>query len=212
MMEHPWHEEILEHVFTEREEGRDAADAVLAATPGRPGPEKLLELARLGYVRVDEGRLHMTSEGERLAREVVRRHRLAERLMAGLLGLGETAAEESACELEHILSPEATSALCTFLGHPATCPHGKPIPRGECCEGREKALLPLAASALGAEVRVLFIAPQRKERLVRLAALGVVPGSKVKLVQRRPSCVVEVGATLLALDPEVAEDVFVERA
>jgi Mn-dependent DtxR family transcriptional regulator len=40
---------------------------------------------------------------------------------------------EEACKFEHILSPEATERICTFLGHPRTCPHGSPIPAGECC-------------------------------------------------------------------------------
>ncbi len=41
--------------------------------------------------------------------------------------------EQQACKFEHILSPEATDKICTFLGHPAACPHGDPIPPGECC-------------------------------------------------------------------------------
>ncbi|HKR94761.1 MAG TPA: iron dependent repressor, metal binding and dimerization domain protein, partial [Candidatus Angelobacter sp.] len=40
---------------------------------------------------------------------------------------------EQACKFEHILSPEATTSICSFLGHPRTCPHGSPIPAGECC-------------------------------------------------------------------------------
>jgi Mn-dependent DtxR family transcriptional regulator len=40
---------------------------------------------------------------------------------------------EQACRFEHILSPEATDRICTFLGHPRTCPHGSLIPAGPCC-------------------------------------------------------------------------------
>jgi Mn-dependent DtxR family transcriptional regulator len=46
----------------------------------------------------------------------------------------ETEIEQQACKFEHILSPEATDKICTFLGHPRTCPHGAPIPRGACCD------------------------------------------------------------------------------
>jgi Mn-dependent DtxR family transcriptional regulator len=46
----------------------------------------------------------------------------------------ETEIEQQACKFEHILSPEATDKICTFLGHPRTCPHGAPIPRGGCCD------------------------------------------------------------------------------
>jgi DtxR family Mn-dependent transcriptional regulator len=45
----------------------------------------------------------------------------------------ETEIEQQACKFEHILSPEATDKICTFLGHPRTCPHGAPIPPGPCC-------------------------------------------------------------------------------
>jgi Mn-dependent DtxR family transcriptional regulator len=45
----------------------------------------------------------------------------------------EAEVAEEACKFEHILSPEATERICTFLGHPRTCPHGSPIPAGECC-------------------------------------------------------------------------------
>jgi Mn-dependent DtxR family transcriptional regulator len=45
----------------------------------------------------------------------------------------ESEIEQQACKFEHILSPEATDKICTFLGHPRTCPHGAPIPPGVCC-------------------------------------------------------------------------------
>jgi len=48
----------------------------------------------------------------------------------------ESEIEQQACKFEHILSPEATDKICTFLGHPRTCPHGAPIPPGVCCDSR----------------------------------------------------------------------------
>jgi DtxR family Mn-dependent transcriptional regulator len=213
MMDHPWHEELLEHVFTQREEGSRLPKAVLASTPGRPGPERLLELERLGFVKLDEGHVDLTLEGERIAREVVRRHRLSERLLRDVLALAEPAAEETACELEHVFSPAATGALCAFLGHPRSCPHGKPIPPGPCCQARAPSgVIALADAELGVPAHIVFLAPRGRDRLARLAALGVTPGSTVRLVQRRPSAVVEVGETLLALDPQIAADVYVECA
>jgi Mn-dependent DtxR family transcriptional regulator len=66
---------------------------------------------------------------------VIRRHRLAERLFTDTLSLRDDAQIESnACTFEHILSPEVTEKICTFLGHPRQCPHGSPIPPGPCCE------------------------------------------------------------------------------
>jgi putative ABC transport system ATP-binding protein len=77
----------------------------------------------------------LTERGRKRAADIIRRHRLAERLFTDSLALdSETEIEQQACKFEHILSPEATDKICTFLGHPRTCPHGAPIPLGACCE------------------------------------------------------------------------------
>ncbi len=75
-----------------------------------------------------EGRYAFSPEGERRARQLVRSHRLAERLTQDVLG---QSAEPSACEFEHLLGTEVVDAICTLLGHPRECPHGYPIPTGE---------------------------------------------------------------------------------
>ena len=63
----------------------------------------------------------------------------------------EGSIEKNACTFEHILSPEVTDRICTFLGHPRTCPHGSPIPEGDCCldaRGAEVAGRALAGAGL----------------------------------------------------------------
>jgi DtxR family Mn-dependent transcriptional regulator len=212
-------EEILEHVFTEREEGRDAATGILAAAKSGHAPDahaadlSALDAARL--VRLEGDRVLLTPEGEARAKDVVRRHRLTERLFRDLLDLGGQAMEDQACEFEHILSREATESVCTLLGHPPTCPHGKPIPPGECCNAYQHTVRPLVTGLrsfdVGATGRIVFIAPRFHDRMDRLAALGVIPGSTVKLHQRSPSYVIEVGETTIALDPEIAGEIFVKR-
>jgi DtxR family Mn-dependent transcriptional regulator len=212
-------EEILEAVYTERESGRDEVDSVLAHTGTEHAPdarpEDLRELESGGLVRMDGAHVQLTDEGERRARDVVRRHRLTERLFRDLLDLGESAMESQACELEHILSPEATESVCTLLGHPPTCPHGKPIPPGSCCGTFQRTLKPLVTGLpsfdLGATGRIVFIAPRFHDRMDRLAALGVIPGSEIRLHQRSPSYVIEVGETTIALDPEIAREIYVKR-
>ncbi|HLW53431.1 MAG TPA: iron dependent repressor, metal binding and dimerization domain protein [Candidatus Angelobacter sp.] len=75
-----------------------------------------------------------TEKGRKRAEDVIRRHRLAECLFTQTFHVhDEKEVAEQACKFEHILSPEATDSICTFLGHPRTCPHGSPIPAGECC-------------------------------------------------------------------------------
>jgi putative ABC transport system ATP-binding protein len=78
--------------------------------------------------------VEFTPQGRQRATDIIRRHRLAERLFIESLGMqNEEEIAEQACKFEHILSPEATERICAFLGHPKTCPHGAPIPPGECC-------------------------------------------------------------------------------
>lgn len=78
--------------------------------------------------------IELTTRGRQRAADIIRRHRLAERLFTDSLAMdSETEIEEQACKFEHILSTEATDKICAFLGHPKTCPHGAPIPPGPCC-------------------------------------------------------------------------------
>src|SRR6266851_1353988 len=80
--------------------------------------------------------VELTPRGRERAGGIIRRHRLAERLFTDSLAMdSESEIEQQACKFEHILSPEATDKICTFLGHPRTCPHGAPIPPGPCCGG-----------------------------------------------------------------------------
>ncbi len=212
-------EELLETIYTEREQGRDDAQSILEHAWGEHAPDKtaadFAELARLGLARAEGERVALTDEGERQARAVVRRHRLAERLFRDLLDASEGTMESQACEFEHILSTEATDSVCTLLGHPPTCPHGKPIPPGPCCGTFQRTVRPLVTGLktfdLGATGRIVFIAPKFHDRMDRLAALGVVPGSEIRLHQRSPSYVIEVGETTIALDPDIAGEIFVKR-
>jgi putative ABC transport system ATP-binding protein len=82
-----------------------------------------------------------TEKGRRRAEDIIRRHRLAERLFTQTFQVeDEKEVAEQACRFEHILSPEATDRICTFLGHPRTCPHGSPIPAGPCCIAAKSAV------------------------------------------------------------------------
>ena len=98
-------------------------------------------MAHIGLVTVrgeggvrEDGHEQFTPAGHARARDVIRRHRLAERLFMDVLNIhDEYEVEQSACKFEHILSPEVTDRMCALLGHPTACPHGSPIPPGACC-------------------------------------------------------------------------------
>jgi len=211
-------EEILEAVFAEAESGHSDVGSVLSRlgdhAPGS-GAEDFRTLSGMGLVRVDGDQVTLTEDGNARARGVVRRHRLAERLFRDLLDLSEGVAESQACEFEHILSPEATDSVCTLLGHPPTCPHGKSIPPGDCCSAAHRSVQSLVTGLphfpIGETGRIVFIAPRFHDRMDRLAALGVVPGSEVRLHQRAPAYVLDIGETTVAIDPEIASEIFLKR-
>ena len=208
-------EEVLERLWTSREQNL-AARPDLAGEPFGFEPQAVIEDARRrGWVVLGRDGLELTPEGERRAAGIIRRHRLAERLLFDVIHLDNATMEAGACELEHshILSEEATDRVCAFLGHPPTCPHDRPIPRGRCCEKFSEELrplvTPLSQSAIGGSYRVVFIASRSHRRLDRLAAFGVVPGALLRLHQRLPTPMIQVGGTDIALEQEVAADIFV---
>jgi len=82
---------------------------------------------------VNDGEVHLTEAGALRARDVVRRHRLAERLFTDTFAVEDAEAHLQACRFEHIITPDLDQRICSFLGHPKTCPHGNPIPPGPCC-------------------------------------------------------------------------------
>jgi putative ABC transport system ATP-binding protein len=89
-----------------------------------------------GAVVGNGSEVHLTETGTRRARDVVRRHRLAERLFTDTFAVADAEAHVQACQFEHMITPDLDQRICTFLGHPKTCPHGNPIPPGPCCEAK----------------------------------------------------------------------------
>lgn len=205
-MIHPPTDEVLEQLYYAKEEGRAVVDLsdVCAA-------QELLEAHLIQHG--DQWRL--SDEGEKRARGIVRRHRLAEILFAQVLEVEAREAERSACELEHTLSEGVVDRVCTFLGHPPACPHGKPIPQGDCCRVFTRQVEPLITRLvdipIGSSGNVVFIAPKSVQRLNRLAAFGVVPGSQLRLIEKKPSVIFACGQTSIAVEEEIGREIYVKR-
>jgi putative ABC transport system ATP-binding protein len=130
---------LLEQIWVLAEEGNQA-DLEHIRTPGGVDPSRTLaRMEDLRLVSVKENHeVQFTDRGRSRARDVVRRHRLAERLFKDTFRIDEHEAHSQACKFEHIISPELDQRICSFLGHPTTCPHGNPIPPGECCNHKDK--------------------------------------------------------------------------
>jgi putative ABC transport system ATP-binding protein len=138
---------LLEQIWVFGEEGRPAQIEHLHVTgpagslplvTDEPPARILSRMSDLRLVQTENGHAQLTPAGTARARDVVRRHRLAERLSKDTFAVDDSEAHNQACKFEHIISPELDQRICTFLGHPKTCPHGNPIPPGQCCNGNSK--------------------------------------------------------------------------
>ncbi|MBZ5515734.1 MAG: ATP-binding cassette domain-containing protein [Acidobacteriia bacterium] len=126
-------DDLLKAVWHAQEDTGKPVLALDAVPEFRANRATFLLMARDELVCLEDGTLALATRGEPRAREIIRRHRLAERLFFDTFGLEADLLEANACRIEHTLSAEVTEKLCRFLKHPQTCPHGSPIPRGVCC-------------------------------------------------------------------------------
>jgi DtxR family Mn-dependent transcriptional regulator len=210
-------EEVAEELWTLGERGLDRVEDLRAATQVPILDAALDELGRRGLVRIREGRFALTTEGRELARRQVRRHRLAEVLFTTVMEVrNESAVEGTACVMEHVLGDGLADAICAFLGHPRSCPHGKAIPQGPCCRELSKTIEPLVQPLdrlpAGTEARIVYITPRDRERLAPLTNLGLVPGARVLVRQKSPAFVLSIGETTLAVDPAIAAEIYVKKS
>ncbi len=175
--------------------------------------EALDELESLGLVVRGSGDWALTQAGEAEAALAMRRHRLAERLLADVLSTEEALVDERACGLEHALFDGIDESICTLLGHPRFCPHGKPIPLGKCCEQMretvDRLVAPLSELRTGQQGRIAYLQMVDPHRLQKLMAMGVLPGVSLKVLRTTPTYVFEAGFSQFAVDEEIAADIFV---
>ncbi len=209
-------DELLEHIWTLRESGRRSIEELIdAAKEEEDLEENIGRLEQTGFIEIRDKVISFTEKGEKRAEEIIRRHRLAERLFADLFDMEEVLYEYASCQFEHILSEEVVDNVCAFLGHPPLCPHGKPIPRGSCCESFTKEIkpvvVPLSELEPGEKGKIVFISPRYHDRMDKLVSLGVIPGTIVKMHQKVPSVVIRFDETDIAMEVEMGREIFVKK-
>ena len=213
--EHAIHE-ALEAIWSARELDLKKIESIREVSKVSISDELLDSLAKEDLAVLKDDGLHLTAKGEVEARQVIRRHRLAERLLHDILNMEVEATEDSACEFEHFLADEVTESICTLLGHPRECPHGSQIPEGRCCrEAREvveSLVVPVTKLSPGEEGRVAYLSSKSQSRLHKLMAFGISPGMNVKVHQHYPTIVLECEHTQLAMEAEIAGDIQVWRS
>ena len=205
-------EEILEKLWTDNANG-EGCQVSLEDLELDGDASALKELSDEGLIDYTEETISLTSTGLDEARKVVRRHRLAERLLMDVLNTDPGSVEDAACRFEHVLRSGVEENVCTLLGHPRVCPHGSPIPPGRCCnEGLDEAnrvVYPLSEMEPGQGGRIMYIHTHGESSIHKLMAMGVLPGFNVSLIQRYPSFVFKVGQTQIAVDADIASEIFV---
>jgi len=213
---HPPVEEYLKVSYELEEEGVVVVRARLAERLGHSGPTVTVMVRRLvadGHLEVDERALRLTKKGRQRAEAVVRKHRLAERLLADVIGLEWSKVHQEAGRFEHVISDEVEERLVALLDDPATCPHGNPIPGS----GRPpQPLRVLSGAQLGDQVRLGRITETVEvdlDTLVYLDSHGFRPGATADVKDRSPdgTLTLAVDGETLAISPVLAAQLYVER-
>ena len=208
----PATEEYLQAVYTLADEGGQVIGARLAEflriSPAAVS-EMVHRLERDGLLQLDERKeVRFTERGYAAASSIVRRHRLAERMLVDLLGYEWWKTHEEAERIEHAMSPEMEQRLVRVLGDPQTCPHGNPMPGTTPRPTR-----PLERLAVGERATVERIPDQFEHEpgfLEYLDTQGVRPGVTLEMIEQRPGVLrVSVDGTSRSLRPDCAQKVWV---
>jgi len=207
-------EDIIERLWIEvEEEGGAFLDPETMGLVVEAEP--LRELTSNALIELRNGMLYIRPEGREVGRMTVRRHRLAERLMMDVLNLRDETGQQKVCQFEHLLTEGVDTKICTMLNHPTTCPHGKPIPPGECClEARRSGdlgVVPLTECKSGQEGEIAYIQTDDSKKMQKLMAMGVLPGNRILLTQSFPSYIFKVGFSEFAIDTALAREIFVRK-
>lgn len=155
----------------------------------------------------------LTNTGLRIAVDVLRRHRLSERLLTDILDLDWGTAHEAACKLEHGLTENVTSHLEIVLGHPKTCPHGNPIPsaHGEIIEEKSQPLTQLNRNETGVIAKIEHEEP---DILRYLATLNLKPQVSVEIIEKAPfsgPLTLKINGNTHAISRIIAEKIWISK-
>ncbi len=214
---HPPVEEYLETIFALEEEGIPVIQARLAERLGKAAPSVSEMLDRLesdGLIARSARQITMTRKGAALAAGVVRKHRLAERLLVDVIGLDWDKAHAEAGRWEHVISDDVEERLVVLLGNPTTCPHGNPIPGVERIGPEQRRL---AEAQPGERIRLERITESVEhdaECLSYLGDHGLTPGITARIEARAPdgTLTLAIDGATVALGPAMTRRMYVASA
>ncbi|MDQ3649811.1 MAG: metal-dependent transcriptional regulator [Acidobacteriota bacterium] len=210
-------EDYLKNIYLMRRAGESVKTVLLAERMNvKPSSVTAMvkALAEMGLVEHEPYYgVHLTPNGERIALEVIRHHRLIELYLVEALGFTWDEVHEEAEVLEHVISEKLEARIAAHLGNPVRDPHGDPIPTldGALPADPTHTLADLPLKTRG---RVGRVCDQHTERLRYLAGLGLVPGARVQVVAREPfdgPVTVQLGKQSHALDHQLARKILIEK-
>jgi len=210
-------EEYLETIYRLQEKSGVARTSdlvsLLKVVPGTV-TNTVERLEKEGYVTHEPYKgVKLTEKGLKIALQVVRRHRLSERLLTDVLHVEWDKVHDAACKLEHSITNEIIEPLEKTLRYPKTCPHGNPIPT-KCGGIIEEKSQPLTALDEGEQGTIVKITEERADLLHYLDTLGLVPGASIEILEKAPfngPITLKIGATNRALSPAMASVIRVKR-
>ncbi len=209
------YEEILETIWNLSEKKEYSSKLIKNSCSVDFSEEDVTELEKMGFIVRGGDKILFTSKGKTHAEKIVRRHRLTKVLLNSILRIKNAEMREIACKVEHTLLPEVEEAICTLLGHPEMCPDGSPIPPGRCCGNRTRTVANIVTSLNelepGERGIVTFIRPSDHSQLHQLLSFGLNPGVTLSVHQSSPAFCIEFENTQLALDSQIARNIFVLR-
>ncbi len=214
---HPPLEEYLEAIWELEEEGARVIQARLAEHLGHTPPsvsEMVRRLRDEGWVEVRDRALHLTDKGRVRAESVVRKHRLAERLLTDVIGLPWHKTHIEACRWEHVISDEVEAHLVTLLDNPGTCPHGNPIPGADGYRDDLRALVEAEPGDLVFLRRVTEQVEVDLDALIYLDSHHFIPGAAAEVRSKAPDGTLTLNLTegnggSIALGPALAAQLYV---
>ncbi|MFH1996030.1 MAG: metal-dependent transcriptional regulator [Candidatus Omnitrophota bacterium] len=172
------------------------------------------ELTKSGFGKDESGSLKLTQKGWDEAHNCIRRHRLAECLMSNVFDIKKNKIHELGCKFEHALQRDVEENICTLLGHPDRCPHGKPIPKGPCCRSNKRdprrLVLSLAECDVKDRGKIMYVKTDRRDVMNKLTSMGILPGLTIKLLRKSPAFLFQLGESQFAIDKNLAGNIHVK--
>ncbi|MBN2723726.1 MAG: metal-dependent transcriptional regulator [Deltaproteobacteria bacterium] len=209
-------EEVLEAIWIAKESGSSTIEDIMEKCSYKLQPETLDEMIEDTLIVKHGDNYDFTHRGKNMAEIIIRRHRLTDVLLQLVLGMTDSGKREAvACEAEHILPHEMVDSICTLLGHPLYTGDSLPIPRGRCCIANRteasQVIVSLGELCEGDEAKIVYIKPKNHSVLKKLFSFGLIPGIKIRVIQKSPAVTIQFDKTELALDEQMVENIHVSR-